>query len=273
MSNLNPKFFIKEGDLVQLVGEKQKNFIVRVKSGEDFQTHLGIIPHDELIGKPWGIRIQTHKEKVFRVLQPALDDLLRSLNRQTQIMYPKDIGYVLLTMGIGPGKRVIEAGTGSGALTIALANTIGDSGIIYSYDAKEAHQSKARANLKLVGMDHRVEFKIKDVKEGFDERNVDALFLDLPQADEVIPHVRKALMPGGFFGCILPTVNQVEVMITTLKKYNFDFIEISEILHRYYKPTATRLRPVDKMNAHTGYLLFARRITSMQEQQDGFEQI
>ena len=186
------------GDIVQLIGEKDKNYIIALHPGEDFQTHLGVIPHDELIGQPWGARVQTHLGKSFRVLQPAFDDLIRTLTRNTQIMYPKDIGYVLVTMNIAPGVRVIEAGTGSGALTIAMANLVGETGQVYSYDVRDSHQAQARDNLALLGLQDRVTFSIGDAAEGFTERDVDALFLDLPEADTAVPAARDALFREGY---------------------------------------------------------------------------
>ena len=188
--------------------------------------------------------------------------VLNASKRETQIMYPKDIGYTLLSMGIGAGSIVVEAGTGSGSLTTALAFTVGDEGHVYSYERKARNQSIAQDNLALFGLDDRVTFKVRDIAEGFDETDVQAIFLDLPDPHNYIPQVRDALADGGFFGSIQPTTNQVSALITALKKENFDFIEVSEMLHRYYKPSATRLRPADKMVGHTGYLIFARKIVA-----------
>lgn len=253
------------GDLVQLIAGQDQKFIFRLSPGESFQSHLGIIAHNDLIGKLWGSRIHTHLGKVFVLLQPALDDLLRQIPRHTQIMYPKDIGYLILTMGIGPGSRVIETGTGSGALTAALAFVVGDEGKVYSYEQKEKHLEVAKKNLAEFELEHRVCFKHKDIHDGFEETNVDAVFLDLPDPENFIPQVRQALIPGGHFGSILPTTNQVSLLITALKKNNMEFIEVSELLHRYFKPSATRLRPADKMVAHTGFLTFARKVATTQE--------
>lgn len=253
------------GDLAQLVGDRNQSYIIRLQPGSEFQTHLGIIKHEALIDIPWGSQVNTHLDKTFLVLQPALDDLLRQIKRETQIMYPKDIGYLLVTMGIGPGKRVIEAGSGSGALTTALAFAVGPQGHIYSYERRPKNLDIARANLALFGLDERVTFTLADVSDGFDQQGVDAVFLDLPEAHNYIGQVRDALVPGGFFGSVLPTTNQVSDLITALKQHNFSFMEISEIMHRYYKASATRLRPVDKMVAHTGYLVFARRVAPLSD--------
>jgi len=257
--------YTRAGDLAQLVGERQHNFIIRLKAGSEFHTHLGIIKHEALIGIPWGSQVNTHLDKAFLVLQPALDDLLRQIKRETQIMYPKDIGYLLVTMGIGPGSSVIEAGCGSGALTTALAYTVGPQGHVYSYERKEKNLEITRANLVQFGLEKRVTLTLRDISEGFDQQDINAVFLDLPDPYNYIPQVRQALLPGGFFGSLLPTTNQVSDLITALKHNSFGFLEVSEILHRYYKPVANRLRPMDKMVAHTGYLVFARCAAQLSE--------
>jgi tRNA (adenine57-N1/adenine58-N1)-methyltransferase len=213
------------------------------------------------LGQPNPISLR----KVFIVLQPALDDFIRALPRKTQILYPKDIGYIIVTMGIGPGTKIIEAGTGSGGLTIALAFAVGEEGKVISYDIKEKNIEIAQENLALFGLDNRVTFKKRDIKTGFNEKDIQAIFLDLPNPDEYVALIRNSLIPGGHLGCFLPTTNQVSNLITALKKQNFSFIEVSEILHRYYKTSATRLRPEDKMVGHTGYLIFARKVASINE--------
>lgn len=255
----------KYGDLVQLVTDRDNSFLIRLEEEKVFQSHHGMIPHENLTHILWGSRIQSHLGKVFIVLQPALDDLIRALPRKTQILYPKDIGYIIVTMGIGPGIKIIEAGTGSGGLTTALAFVVGTEGKVISYDIEEKNINLARENLKLFGLENRVTFKIRDIQKGFDEVNYHAVFLDLENPEEYIATIRNSLIPGGYFGCFLPTTNQVSNLITALKKENFSFIEVSEILHRYYKTSATRLRPADKMVGHTGYLVFARKAATINE--------
>ena len=256
---------VEDGDLVQLVGLRHKSFIIRVAAGGKMESHRGVIKHDDLIGRPWGTKVTSHLGNPFFILQPALGDLLKEMPRTTQIMYPKEIGFILVNMGIGEGQLVVEAGTGSGALTTALAFAVGKTGRVVSYEARLEMQALAMKNLTRLGLVDRVEFKLRDISEGFDETGVDALFLDVQNPYDFIAQVKTALKFGGFFGAILPTANQVSRLVLALRQNNFAFIDICELLLRYYKAEPERFRPVDRMIAHTGYLLFARPVIIEQE--------
>lgn len=249
-----------EGDLAQLVGLTHKHFIFMLQSGGDFQSHRGVIKHDDLIGKPWGSQVFSHTGAPFFLLQPSLADILNELPRNTQILYPKDIGYILIQMGVTEGQTVLEAGTGSGSMTIAIASTVGSAGRVISYEHKPDTQNLARKNLERIGLASRVDFKLRDIQEGFDETEADAFFLDVQNPYDYISQVRAALKPGGFFGSLMPTYNQVEKVLYALKQNNFAFVEVCELLLRYYKTNPARLRPTDRMVAHTGFLVFARKI-------------
>ena len=248
------------GDLVQLVGLRHKHFIFNLAPGAEFGTHRGVIKHDDLIGLPWGSQVFSHMGSPFFLLQPSLADILIDLPRNTQIIYTKDIGLILVTMGVGSGQRVMEAGTGSGSMTIALSFSVGPTGRVISYERRPEMQTLARKNLSRLGLEERVEFKLGDITDGIEETNMDAFFLDVPNAYDLIPQVRAALKPGGFFSAIIPTYNQVEKTLYALRRHQFAFIEVCEVLLRYYKPEPSRLRPTDRMVAHTGFLVFARRI-------------
>ncbi len=250
----------RDGDLAQLVGLRHKHFILTLQAGAKFETHRGILQHDDLIGKLWGTQVFSHIGAPFFLLQPSLADLITELPRTTQILYPKDIGFILVTMGIGSGQKVMEAGTGSGSMTTALAHAVGPEGRVISYEVKPDVQNLARKNLTRFGLDSRVDFKLRDIKEGFDESDVDSFFLDVPNPYDYTGQVRAALKPGGFLCCLLPTFNQVEKTLLALRQNRFAFIEVCEILLRYYKAEPSRLRPTDRMVAHTGFLIFARRI-------------
>jgi tRNA (adenine57-N1/adenine58-N1)-methyltransferase catalytic subunit len=248
------------GDLVQLVGLSHKHFIFRLEQEGVFQSHRGVIKHDDLIGKDWGTQVFSHNGSPFFMLQPSLGALLRNIKRNTQILYPKDIGYILVTMGIGPGQHIIEAGTGSGALTTAFAYAVGPQGRVTTYETRQEMHDLARKNLTLFGLNDRVNFKLQNIEDGFDETGVDGLFLDVANSYDYIPQVKRALKPGGFFGTILPTVNQVVRVLTELKSQKFAFIDTCEVLLRFYKSEAQRFRPTDRMVAHTGFLIFARPV-------------
>lgn len=252
--------FAQEGDLVQLQGTGHRSHLLVLEASAVLQTHRGVIRHDDIIGTAWGTRLESHQGNPFYLLQPSLSDLIKGLKRGTQIMYPKEISYILFHMGIGPGKRVIECGTGSGGLTTALAYMVGTTGKVYSYERKAQIQELAIKNLTKFGLQNRVDFKVGNAEDGFDEENVDAIILDLPNPQDYLHHVRKSLRGGGSLGMILPTFNQVEIILRELKLANFAMIEVSEILQRFYKTDWARLRPVDRMIGHTGFLIFGRKV-------------
>ena len=253
------------GDIVQLVGLRHKHFIFTLVAGGELHTHRGIIKHDDLVGLRWGSQLFSHMGSPFFLLQPMIGDLLMNLPRNTQILYPKEIGFLLTTMGIGPGQRVLEAGTGSGSMTIALAYTVGKGGKVYSYERRPEFQALAKKNIERLGLQDQVEFKLGDIENGFAERDVDALFLDVPNPYDYIPQVREALKLGGFFGSLVPTTNQASRLIQNLQFNKFAFLEMCEVMLRYYKTEPTRLRPTDRMVAHTGFLLFGRKVDVIED--------
>ncbi|HSQ25713.1 MAG TPA: tRNA (adenine-N1)-methyltransferase [Anaerolineales bacterium] len=258
MNSFSSSTHAQFGSLVQLVSPSNKVFIFTLTQGGELHTHRGIVHHDELVGKTWGSQVHTHLGSIYFLLEPSLSDILKETKRNTQIMYPKDIGYILVTMGIGPGSRVLEAGTGSGALTTALAWAVGPQGRVYSYDQRPEMQNLARKNLERVNLLERVELKLRDISLGFEEENVDALFLDVPNPYEYLGQVRQTLKSGGYFGSILPTTNQVSRLLAALYQFQYAFVDVCEIMLRYYKVVSERFRPADRMVAHTGYLIFAR---------------
>jgi tRNA (adenine57-N1/adenine58-N1)-methyltransferase len=249
-------------DLILLIGQDRKQFVVRLQPGGQLQTHHGCIDHDDLLGKPLGREITSHLGYPFVALEPSTFDLVQQLKRTTQIMYPKDIGYLLLKLNVMPGSRIVEAGTGSGGLTLVLARAIAPHGRLYSYEIRPDVLNLARKNLEALGMTGGVEFKLRDIAEGFDETDVDALFLDVRRPWSYLVQTAAALKDGGFFGAILPTANQVAELIRALEGHEiFAHIEVEEVLVRPYKPVPSRLRPADRMVAHTGYLVFARKVS------------
>jgi tRNA (adenine57-N1/adenine58-N1)-methyltransferase len=234
--------------------------MVRLTPQATLQTHRGVLRHDDLIGQPWGSKVMSHIGRPFYLLPPATSDILRDIRRRSQIIFPKDIGYILLKLSIVPGQTVVEAGTGSGGFTTALAMAVGERGRVISYDIRQDMQDLARRNLTQLGLDDRVEFVQHDIGQGFPARDVPALFLDVLNPHDYIAQVREALRPGGFFGAIVPTTNQITTLLSALERHTFAFVEVCEIWLRYFKPVPERLRPTDRMVAHTGYLVFARPV-------------
>lgn len=250
----------KPGAPALLLGRDRKTSIIRLEPGAEFHTHRGRIAHDDLIGLRWGTEVTTHLGHPVLLLQPSTDDLIRNLERTTQIVYPKDAGYILMRLSIAPGCRVVEAGTGSGGLTVVLAGAVRPTGRVASYEVRPEMQRLARENVERAGLTDYVTFQLRDIAEGFEEREAEALFLDLPNPWEYLGQAHEALAGGGFFGSILPTANQVIELVGALRSNNFALVEVEELILRPYRTVAARLRPKDRLAPHTGYLVFARKV-------------
>lgn len=252
----------KTDDLVVLVSEDGKRFFLKLSPGAVFHSHKGTVQHDDIIGRPVGRVVRSHNGNAFLVLSPSIHDLSMNVRRATQIVYPKDIGYILVKLNIVPGTRVVEAGTGSGALATALARYVSPGGRVYSYEMREDMLRLAAKNLALAGVDDVVDLKQRDIAQGFDEQDVDVVFLDVRAPWEYLPQTVAALCDGGFFGAIVPTANQVIDLLAGLKSGPWADIEVSEILLRMYKAVPGRFRPEDRLTPHTGYLIFARKLAT-----------
>lgn len=248
----------RERDLVLLMAEEQKRYLITLRHGQTLHTHLGIFAHDDILDQPWGTVVLSSLEQPALVLEPSLGDLMTHVKRGTQIIYPKDAAYLVHRLNLRAGSRVVEAGTGSGVLTIALAWAVAPTGQVYTYEARGETHQLARRNLERVGLLPYVEMKLGAVEDGFAEREVDALFLDVRMPWEHLATVRATLKPGGFFAGLLPTTNQVSDLLNGLEAHGFGDVAVEELLLRSYKPVPDRLRPDDTMIGHTGYLVFAR---------------
>ena len=253
--------FAKAGDTIQLVDRDQKYFIFRLVVGGRLDTHRGYLAHDHLIGQALGSEVYTHQGHGFYLLEPSTDDLIRDIKRSSQIIYPKDSGFILMKLSIKPGQTVLEAGSGSGGMTTVLAQIVGPTGRVITYEIRDDMQRTAQRTIERAGLSDRVTFKLRDIAQGFDETDADAFFLDVPNPWDYTGQVRKALKGGGFFGSILPTANQVSTLLIAMERDGYEFIEVCEILLRYWKTVPERLRPADRMVAHTGFLIFGRPIT------------
>ncbi len=250
---------VAEGNYVLLLTSDGRSYLVEVKDTY-FHTHKDSVYLKELIGKEFGEIILGKNGTKFYLVKPSLYDFLMKVERATQVIYPKDIGYILQKLDVGPGKVVLECGGGSGALTTAFAFMVGEDGKVISYEKEEKFQKIAQKNLKKIGLLNRVIFKNKEVKEAFEEKEVEAVFLDLKEPWVLIKAAWEALKGGHFLGILVPTTNQVSRCLTELEKYPFVDIEVVEILLRKYKANPERLRPEDRMVAHTGFLIFAKKV-------------
>ena len=248
------------GDLALLISPDHKRFVVLLEPGESYHTHRGVIAHNDVIGSSLGGTVASHNGALFRLLRPSMEEVLMTLSRSTQIVYPKDIGYILLKLSVVPGMRVIEAGSGSGVLTTALARYVSPGGQVYSYEARPEMLELARSNVERVGLGDAVTFSQRSIEIGFDEREVDALFLDVREPWLYLDQALEAMADGAFFGALVPTVNQVVSLVRGLHRSGLGDIEVGELMLRKYKAVPERVRPLDRMTAHTGFLLFARKM-------------
>lgn len=251
---------IEEGGYVLLYLDHGRKWLVRVSEGKEFHTHKGLIRLGDLIGKRYGSSISSSLGERFLALKPTLYDLIMKAERPTQIMYPKDIGLELLMLGVGPGKRVIEIGTGSGSLTMALANAVRPSGMVFTYEARGEFIEIAKRNLSRAGLLDYVTFREADAKAGLEEEAVDAVAVDIGDPWEVVPSAEEALVGGGCIAVFCPTINQVERTVASLAEGRFANIETYECLLREILVRPGKTRPSTRMIGHTGYLTFARRV-------------
>ncbi len=252
------------GRLLLLLSPKGKRYLRSLDTERELHTQDGALDLNEAAEAGYGATVYTHLGRPYKVVRPTLYDLVKNVKRSTQIMYPKEIGYIIMRLGIGPGCTVIEAGSGSGGLTLSLAWFVGDEGRVHTFERRDEFSNLCGKNLARVGLTHRVTRHQRDISEGFldSEGNpvppADALFLDVRTPWDYIDQAAAAISPGAPVGFLLPTTNQVSQLLSRLEHAPFEDIEVVEILIRRYKPVAERLRPEDRMVAHTGFLVFAR---------------
>jgi tRNA (adenine57-N1/adenine58-N1)-methyltransferase len=258
---------ISEGDDVFLYLDRRRTYLVKVEPEKSFHTHKGYIQLGTLIGKEYGTRINSSMGVNFVALKPNLRDYIFKTNRRTQISYPKDISLIIMYSGIGPGSQVVEAGTGTGALTSAIAHYIKPSGKVYSYEVREEFQKNAKKNLDRAGLINYVELKQGDITESIAEKDLDAVILDMATPWLVIPHAYLALKGSGSLVSFSPTIDQVVKVVETLTDHGFVDIETIETLIRFMQVERGKTRPQTVMTGHTGYLTFARKAIKIKEQE------
>ena len=252
---------IKEGGYVLLYLDRRRTYLVKIEMGKNFHTHKGFIKFDDLIGKDYGSSVLSSLGVEFIELKPLLRDFIMKSVRKTQITYPKDIALIVMFSGIDPRSRVVEAGTGTGALTTALAYYVKPSGKVYSYEIREEFLKTAEKNLKRASLIDFVELKNKDITVGIDESDIDSVILDLATPWLVVPHAYNALKPCGTIVSFSPTIDQVVKTVEALNENGFVDVETVECLMRGMQIERGKTRPQTLMIGHTGYITFARKAT------------
>lgn len=258
---------IADGDYVLIYLDARRTYMLKVEAGKTFHTHKGYLKFDDLIGKEYGEPFKSSLGITFTTLKPNLTDYMMKSGRNTQIVYPKDAALIVMFSGIGPGSRVFESGTGTGALTTALAHYVGPTGKVYTYELRPEFQKNAAKNIQRAKLQNNVEMKSGDVTMGIEERDLDAVILDLAVPWLVIPHAYKALKPSGILVSFSPTIDQVVRTTEALRENGFVFIETIECLMRTMQVERGKTRPNTMMTGHTGYITHARKILKQLIQQ------
>jgi tRNA (adenine57-N1/adenine58-N1)-methyltransferase len=255
---------IRDGDIALVIDNAGKEHMIVVQAGRKFETHHGFMLFDAMIGREWGSIIHSSLGHPYLVVPPGTADQIRHIKRSSQVIFPKDSAYILMRLNVKPGARVLESGCGSGGLTLALAQAVMPSGMVYSQEIREDFIALTKRNMQRVGLAPYVTFILGDATQGFQvDEPVDAVFIDMPAPQTCLSQARTVLKHGGFFGSLVPTTNQVQEILRGMEAMGelaFGMIEVEEMILRGYKPVPDRLRPRDRMVAHTGYLIFARAV-------------
>ena len=244
--------------MVLLLDSKQRRYLITLQSGKEFHSHAGFIEHDEILGAGEGALLRSTRGASYTVLRPTLSEFILKMPRGAQVIYPKDIGPILMMADIGPGVRVLESGVGSGALSMAMLRAGAD---ICGYELRDEFADRATQNVeKFLGRDvlDRYRVQLRDCYEGIDETELDRVVLDLPEPWNVVPHAATALRPGGLILAYSPSIVQVMQFRDALKSNGFILPETLEVLNRGWYVEGAAVRPDHRMVAHTGFLTTAR---------------
>jgi tRNA (adenine57-N1/adenine58-N1)-methyltransferase catalytic subunit len=256
---------IEESSYVLLFHTPRKKWLIRVAWDKKFHTHLGIIDVSSIIGMEYGSAIRTTEGKLIFLMEPTIHDFIMKSERKTQIVYPKDLGYIVARTGLKNGSKVLEVGTGSGALATFMASIVKPEGHIYTFDVNSEFMEIAKRNIEKAGMAQYVTMHQHDPHQGVDIRNVDVATVDLGDPWTVIDQVYDALKGGGAFVAICPTMNQIEKTAAQLKKSGYADIDCVELMIRNMEAREGMTRPSMRMIGHTTYLVFARKVEKLKE--------
>lgn len=240
-----------------ILDERGKKYLL--KEDKEFQSDLGIVSAEQIANSEIGDELKSHLDHTFKIVKPNVNDFIDLMDRRCSILIQKDIGSVLAHTGLGAGDRVVDAGTGAGAIALNFGNVVGSEGKVYTYEIREDFAEVAKKNIENFGITN-IEVKNKDIKEGIDEDNLDLIFLDLPKPFEIFEDVYDSLKVGGWLTVYAPYIDQAEVSYRIAKKLGFYNIDITEILERGLEVRQQGVRPKTRMVGHSGYLLFARKL-------------
>jgi tRNA (adenine57-N1/adenine58-N1)-methyltransferase len=252
---------------VVLTDRKRRSYLIWLQPGGVFDLHGGRVAHDALIGQPDGVTVEASRGERILALRPTLADYVLHMPRGAQVIYPKDLGLILMLADIFPGATVVEAGTGSGALTMTLIRAVGPGGRVCSYDIREDFQRRAARNVaRFLGETPTLTLRLHDIATGIPDAPADRIVLDLPEPWRVVEPALEVLRPGGVLLAYLPTTLQVHQTVQALSaSRGFAQIETVEALLRPWHVEAQSVRPAHRMVAHTGFLITARRRSTRHE--------
>jgi len=248
------------GERALFIDRRGRRYLVTLRAGIQFHTHDGFVEHDTVIGSNEGSRVFSSTGVPFVVVRPSLTDYILKMPRGAQVIYPKDIAAIVMSADVFPGATVLEAGTGSGALTLGLLRAVGDSGRVITYEARQDFAERARANIEsfLGKMPDALEMRHGDVTDAIVTEQIDRVVLDLPEPWRVIPVAITALRPGGVFCSYVPTVPQISQTSEALRAAGFIDVSTTETLVRPWHVEGQSVRPDHRMVAHTGFITTAR---------------
>jgi tRNA (adenine57-N1/adenine58-N1)-methyltransferase len=249
---------IAEDSLVLVYRDRRRRWLIRPKDTPRLHTHLGILDVSALVGKGYGITVTTTLGDTLTILKPTIEDLVMKMTRKTQVVYPKDLGLIIVKLGIHSGSRVIETGTGTGATTALMAYLVQPGGMVYTYDIKPDFQEVARKNIEKLRLSTYVTFCVGDSRMGFGERDMDAGVLDVGDPWDVVHSMKESLRPSAPMVAITPTTNQAEKLVAKMAEEGFVSVETVEILLRHLEARVGMTRPSNIMVGHTAYLTFGR---------------
>jgi tRNA (adenine57-N1/adenine58-N1)-methyltransferase len=249
------------GERALLLDARGRRYLVRLQPGRDFHFHGGSVPFADIIGREEGAVLTSSKGAALQAFRPRLADFVLKMPRGAQVVYPKDLAAILMHADVGPGSRVLEAGTGSGALTLALCRAIGAEGRGVTYEIREEFREKASANVEAFfgKVPATLEMRPGDLRDVVDTgERFDRVILDMPEPWGVLDAVTRVLDPGGILCGYLPTTIQVQQLVLGMRNRGFQQVETFELMLRSWYVTDRSVRPDHRMVAHTGFVIVGR---------------